>query len=69
MPVTLLNNVCFDNQLQELFVILQKSKFLGKRCTDYFNFPSFGLKQWNKGKTTTENHIPFLLGLIHFSRS
>ena len=31
--------------------------------TIYFNFYSFGLKQWNNGKTITENYIPFPVGL------
>ena len=37
--------------------------FLGKPDIGYFNFSSFGLKQWNKGKPDiNEKHSPFLLG-------
>ena len=51
------------------FLGFYKRLFLGKPGTGYLNFSSCGLKQWNKGKTMTENHIPFLLGLQNFSRS
>ena len=30
-----------------------------KPGTSYLNFSSFSLKQWEKGKTLTENYIPF----------
>ena len=61
VPVTLLNNVCFH--YCKNFLRFYKHLFLRKPDIGYFNFSSFGLKQWNKAKTITENYIPLLVGL------
>ena len=37
--------------------------FPRKPDTGYFNYSSFGLKQLSKGKTLTERHSPFFVGL------